>query len=312
MSYQSVYTGQEIDNGISINAIQNNKLTDLENMDMIQNNKLTDLENMDMIQNKKFEDLETKINKIVPFGLYKGTLIASNWTVEMSNLEDYSNMANKWKWEKFSSHKIDSNIRQTLLSAAPNTINYILDSNISSAINKGDNYTARCTIYIYCPNQIDYSCIIQTDDDGAVYINGTFITTTVSCKNTSITIPFQKGANCLEVFYTDGTGEDGWKFSPAMNSRIGNEFSAMYAVPAHEYCYQTITPIKIGGPDINSNFIFSPGTIKNDLSLINERDKINSGIIIPNDDKTITIKYNHTIPINSDITLYWFGVEDKS
>lgn len=305
MSYQSIYTGQDIDDGISINTDQNIRLTDLENLNTVQNKRL---ENLDT----KFEDLETKINKIVPFGLYKGTLIASNWTDEISNQDDYSNMVNKWKWEKFSKQTINSNIRQTLLSATPNTINYILDSNISSTINKGDNYTARCTIYIYCPNQIDYSCTIQTDDDGAVYINGTFITTTVSCKYTSITIPFQKGANCLEVFYTDGTGEDGWKFSPTMSSRIGNEFSAIYAVPPiHEHT-QTINLTKIGGPDINSNFIFSPGIIKDNLALIDERDKINSGIIIPNNDKTITVKYSNTFPfINSDITLYWFGVEDK-
>ena len=308
MSYQSVYTGQEIDNGISINAIQNNKLTDLENMDMIQNNKLTDLENMDMIQNKKLEDIETRINNIMSIGLYKGTLIASNWTYD---LEDYSNMANKWKWEKFSSHTINSDIRQTLLYATPSEIEYISDSSISVSMSKADNYTARCTIYIYCPSAVDYNCTVKTNDAGAVYINSTFITTLAVNKDTSITIPFQKGVNCLEVFYTEATQREGWQFSPAMNSRIGIEFSAMYAVPVHEY-YQTITPIKIGGPDINSNFIFSPGIIKNDLSLINERDKINSGIIIPHDDKTITIKYNHTITINSNITLYWFGVEDKS
>lgn len=303
MSYQSIYTGQAIDDGISINTTQNNKLTDLENLNTVQDERL---ENLDI----KLEDLETKINKIVPFGLYKGTLTASNWTDEISNQDNYSNMANKWKWEKFSSQTINSNIRQTLLSATPNTIDYILDSNISASINKGDNYTARCTIYIYCPNQIDYSCTVKIDDAGAVYINGTFIKTLVSCENTSITIPFQKGANCLEVFYTEGSGGDGWVFSPTMSSRIGNEFSAIYAVPAHEYT-QTINLTKIGGPDINSNFIFSPGIIKDNLALIGERDKINSGIIIPNNDKTITVKYSHTIPINSDITLYWFGVEDK-
>lgn len=82
----------------------------------------------------------------------------------------------------------------------------------------------------------------------------------------------------------------------------------MYAVPAHTY-YQTVTPQCLDGTNqITTNTIFSPGVLLNgDLIKAEMRDKINTGYIMGNNDGTIKIVYNHTIPITEDIELYWFG-----
>ncbi len=315
MAYISQYSGEEIDANIAINENQNTRLTIIENkLDTIDEgaNKLID----NCIQTSFLQDESVTVEKLAPevadslasIKMYQGTLLADNWIDDLSNSEDYASMENKWKWEKFSSYTCDSNIRNTLLTVIPTQTLYRADTDISSGADWADSYTARCTTYIYCDNNITYDCQVETDDAGAVYINGTFIKTLVSCEITDITIPFQKGINCLEVFYTEGSGGDGWEFYPDLSSRIGYEFKAMYAVPAHTY-YQTITPVCLdGNSSINSNFVFSSGMcLTSDLAVATDRDRINTGIVIGNVDGTITVKYNHMIPVTEDITMYWFG-----
>ena len=55
MAYQSIHTGQNIDDGISINDIQNNRLTDLENKDTQFNTTINNL-------NTEITDLKNKVN----------------------------------------------------------------------------------------------------------------------------------------------------------------------------------------------------------------------------------------------------------
>lgn len=45
MAYYSIHTGQAIDDGISINATQNSRLTNLENNDKILENEINTLKN---------------------------------------------------------------------------------------------------------------------------------------------------------------------------------------------------------------------------------------------------------------------------
>jgi hypothetical protein len=77
-------------------------------------------------------------------------------------------------------------------------------------MNITNNYTARCTTYIYCNSPVNFNCTATTDDEGAIYVNGKLVNTLVSCAATSVTLPFIKGVNCLEVFYTEASGGDGW------------------------------------------------------------------------------------------------------
>lgn len=322
MAYQSEHTGTVIDANVAavpgienkINTIQTNINNIQTKLDTIEEgaNKLVD----NCIKTSYLQNESVTAEKLAPevadslasIKMYQGTLLADNWNDELSDSEDYSSMKNKWKWEKFSSYTCDSNIRNTLLTKIPTQTLYRADTDISSGADWADSYTARCTTYIYCDNNITYDCQAETDDAGAVYINGIFIKTLASCEITDITIPFQKGINCLEVFYTEGSGGDGWEFYPDLSSRIGYEFKAMYAVPAHTYT-QTITPICLdGNSSINSNFVFSPGMcLTSDMVVAANRDRINTGIVIGNTDGTVTVKYNHMIPVTEDITMYWFG-----
>lgn len=284
---------------VTLNTIKNKLVTD----NCIQTSHLQD---GSVSKEKLSLDVKESLTSIK---LYKGTLLANNWIDELAEIEDYSSAKNKWKWEKFSSVTISSTIRDTLLNATPSQINYILDTSISYKGEMGNSYTARCTTYVYCPEKIDYTCTINTDDAGAVYINGEIIMTTPSVTTTSITIPFKKGVNCLEVFYTEGSGGDGWQFTPALSSRIGLEFSAIYAVPAHSY-HQTITPVCLdGNGQINSNTIFFPATVlNNNLKTISSKNKINNGYVIGNDDGNMEVTYSNETPIEDDITMYWLGI----
>lgn len=315
MAYISQHTGTEIDNSVSINSTQNNRLSTIETkLNTVETgaNKLVDnciktsyIQNKAVTTDKLADDVKDSLSSIKT---YYGTLRANAWIDDLSTSSDYGQYALKWKWERFASKTCDSNIRNTLLTAAPTAIAYYADTSISISMNIADSYTARCTTYIYCDTAVNFNCSVVTDDAGAVYINGNLVNTIVSCAETAMVIPFIKGVNCLEVFYTEGSGGDGWKFTPALNTRIGYEFKAMCAEPAHVY-HQTITPVCLeGDSQINQYTIFSPAVISNGTIELSElKDRINCGYIKANNDKSITIYYSHLIPVDKDITLYWFG-----
>ena len=317
MAYISQFTSEEIDNSLVVNNNQDIRLNSIET-------KLNTVE----INANHFELTNNCINtnhlinaaitaeKLAPevadslasIKTYKGTLLANNWMDKLSNNINYSSYVNQWKWERFSSHTCDASIRTTLYNETPIETLYRNDVDISYTAEWNDNYTARCTTYLYCPEAISYECKAATDDGGAVYINGDLVTILVSCQETNIIIPFKKGVNCLEMFYTEGSGGDGWEFWPDFSTRVGHEFSHMYAVPAHEF-YQTITPICLDGDSkINEFTIFSPGMLLNgNLTLASYRDILNMGYIQGNNDGSITINYTYPSIPSQDIELYWFG-----
>ena len=43
-------------------------------------------------------------------------------------------------------------------------------------------------------------------------MNGNLVATLISCELTNVVLPFKKGVNCLEVFYHEASGGDGWYF----------------------------------------------------------------------------------------------------
>lgn len=319
MSYQSIHTGITIDDNIStipniknnINTIQNKLNTIEEGANKLVNNciKTAYLQNESVTVEKLAPEVADSLASIK---LYYGTLFGSEWTDSLAASENLSSMQNKWKWELFgSSYTMDSSIRQVLSNIAPSLTRYYNDSSVTSTnIAYGDNYIARCTTYVYCNADIDYEAKIKTDDDSCTFLNGVFIINNPNTTETSAILPFKKGANCLEVFYHEKTGDDGWQITPKISSVIttSSVITSMYAVPAHTYT-QTITPICLdGNSKINSSFIFTPGMcLTSDLTTAADRDRINTGVVIGNEDGTITIKYNHMIPVTNDITMYWFG-----
>ena len=206
-------------------------------------------------------------------------------------------------------------MRATIQGMTPSSTRYVGDGVVNSSNynteNFGDNYTGRATCYVYCANDITYSTAFITDDAGALYVNGTHIVTTASCTSVNVSFNLKKGINCIEAFWTEATGGDGWAFTPNLNTRVGQEFLAIYAIPAHTWS-QTISVTCLNGnnkPTINT--LFSQGSLLNptDISLCETRNKINNGYIKGNSDGTITVYYNHFEPITQDIALFWYGYE---
>lgn len=72
----------------------------------------------------------------------------------------------------------------------------------------GDRYIGVRECWVYCSRNYTLSTNVFTDDAGRVYLNNSSLTTTESCKQKSVSIPFKKGLNHLEIFFTEGTGGD--------------------------------------------------------------------------------------------------------
>ena len=117
--------------------------------------KTSYIQNKAVTIDKLADDVKNSLSSIKT---YYGTLTANAWIDDLSSSEDYASYANQWKIENFNERTVDSNIRNTLISVAPNNGSYVPDANISISMNMANNYTARCTTYIYCDNAINFTC----------------------------------------------------------------------------------------------------------------------------------------------------------
>ena len=320
MPYQSIHTGQSIDEGISINANQNDRLTDLENKInnlLVKNSIKTEyIQDKAITENKLADSVKDSLSSIK---IYSGVLSVSDWQDIISNTSSYSSYNNMWQVDKFSSITVNANIRTTIQNMTPSLTRYIGDGDITSSnynsgiISQlfGDNYTGRATCYVYCANDLTYTSAFITDDEGALFVNGTHIVTTATCSSVNVSFALKKGINCIEAFWTEGTGGDGFAFTPNLSSRVGHEFLALYAIPAHTWS-QTISVTCLNGNNKpTQNTLFSQGMLLNpsSMSLCETRNKINDGYVKGNTDGTVTVYYNHFSPITENITLFWYGYE---
>lgn len=323
MAYYSKHTGTAIDDGIDINTSQNTRLTTLEtnynSLNTYAHNLLVDnsiktsyIQNQAVTEDKLADSVKDALSSIK---IYSGTLKANNWEEDLSSASTNSQYLNMWKVDKFSSRTCDGNIRSTLLTVAPSSSQWVGDGVVNSgnynSEHFGDSYTGRATIYAYCSQNITYQTTFMTDDAGALYLNGQLVKTVASCAPTAVTMQFLKGINCIECFWTEGAGGDGWAFSPNLNTHLGQYFVALSGIPAHVQ-YQIITPTCLNGNNKpTSKTLFSPGMILNPTqpSQAHMRDRINSGAVIGQDDGTVVVIHDHVLPIEEDITLYWYGFE---
>lgn len=316
MAYQSIHTGQSIDEGISINSNQNDRLTNLENRInnlLVKNSIKTEyIQDKAITENKLADSVKDSLSSIK---IYSEVLSASDWQDIISNTSSYSSYNNMWQVDKFSSITANANIRTTLQNTTPSSTRYIGDGVITSSNYNsehfGNNYTGRATCYVYCANDLTYTSTFMTDDDGVLFINGKHIVTTESCRSTNVSFPLKKGINCIEAFWTEGSGGDGWAFDPVLSSRVGHEFLALYAIPAHTWSQTIPVTCLNGNSKPTQNTLFSQGMLLNpsSISLCETRNKINNGYVKGNADGTITVYYNHFSPITENITLFWYGYE---
>lgn len=104
---------------------------------------------------------------------------------------------------------------------------YYTDSSTSISMNMADSYSGKATTWLYFDKDITLSISYTTDDAGTVTINDTHIGNLASCAATTLSSPFKKGWNKLEICYTEGSGGDGWVTSPKLSTHV--DVRKMYA-----------------------------------------------------------------------------------
>lgn len=220
MAYVSKYSGEELDANLDLNITQNNQINIIQNkLDTIDigANKFILTDNC--ITTNHIQDASITANKLTPevsealasIKTYKAILKASDWVDNLAEVEQYSLLQNKWKWERFpyQSSTLTSSIRSTLINTNPSEIKYINDTEITAGFDFGENYIARCTTYIYSKKAIDLTFTFSTDDDSCLYLNGVFVRSNPNTTPQTAVLQFKKGVNIVEVFYREITGGDG-------------------------------------------------------------------------------------------------------
>lgn len=71
-----------------------------------------------------------------------------------------------------------------------------------------DSYVGVRECYVYCSQDYTLSTTVYTDDAGSAYLNGTQLKTMGSCANTTVSFPFKKGLNHVELCFNEGSGAD--------------------------------------------------------------------------------------------------------
>ena len=135
---------------------------------------------------------------------YKG-----NWIYEKGETP-LSGYDNSWYFEKYSKAASTYPVPTDFEGLTPVSTNTYNDNNISASMGIGDNYSAKCTTYVWASEPFSTTIIFYTDDNGSVTLNDQTLSTLTSCTATAVDMTFVKGANKLEVCYTEGTSSDGW------------------------------------------------------------------------------------------------------
>ena len=163
----------------------------------------------------KLVDAQTKKYRVTCSQMqsfYKG-----QWIYEKGETPPTS-FDNSWKWEKFTklegTYPIITDFDGLTASDTQTFVNTYSNSKWSTwNINQGDNYSARCTTYVWCDRPIILNITFATDNNGSVALNDVTLTEIDSGSANAKTVEcsFVKGMNKLQVCYTEDTGGDGWK-----------------------------------------------------------------------------------------------------
>ena len=126
----------------------------------------------------------------------------------VENYEDY------WKLEMSATC---SNTLEAFKASKPHRTVWIHDSITSVSMNMTDSYTAKCTTNVYVDSDKNLTFTVTTDDASSIFVNKTLIASLATCTATSVTLPLKQGWNEIIVIYTEGSGADGWLFSPKLS-----------------------------------------------------------------------------------------------
>lgn len=253
------------------------------------------------------KELEKLLNAPLPILTYRVKLPVASWTYtgEGDNATTYDN---KWRWDKYASVG-STTTSPTLENFAGKTIvttNYYLDSATSIVMNVGDSYSAIATCYVYFEKATTVSLVQNSDDAGSLYIDNKLVATNASCTTKTTSYTFTKGEHKVQMCYTEGSGGDGWKVTPALYTIDGCKKMSAERIG---YYSQTVTPTEGDLTKLTANSIvldampiFSTSKTINAQGDIKET--LNNLIIVPGD-KKITFYQNYGC-LGQEIEAYVF------
>lgn len=105
---------------------------------------------------------------------------------------------------------------RTLLS---NGIQYRGNDSTTTNWNWADHYYGIRECYVYCTQAYTLSTSFWTDDPGRIYLNGSSRATCGSCVTTSVSLPFKKGLNHVEILFYEWEGGDGGNLATSLYSQ---------------------------------------------------------------------------------------------
>lgn len=148
--------------------------------------------------------IEKKITCSQMQSFYKG-----QWVYEKGEAPP-STFDNGWYFEKYAKLETTYPYNNDVDALTPASTSTYNDNAIGISMNIGDNYTARCTTYVWCSKPTIINATVITRDNGSVYINDTLLGEVDADTETMVEFPCVKGMNKLVVLYTEATGTDGW------------------------------------------------------------------------------------------------------
>lgn len=131
----------------------------------------------------------------------------SELNVSSSDLESKFMNKNQWRCLKYNLSYSSTPSYSTIQNYAASAVHY-RNHDTSQNWNWGDSYIGVRECYVYCNKDYTLNTSFFTDDAGRIYLNGSSITTSTSCQTKSVSLPFKKGLNHVEIMFQEGSGGD--------------------------------------------------------------------------------------------------------
>ena len=151
-------------------------------------------------------------------GYYTSIIKASDWISEDFNNES---LRNQWKMSKYSAITGSASVAPTLdqcISRAPTSEFYQADSTLSTGWDLGENYSMKCSTWVYFSEDYSTTITVTSDDAHNSYLNGVKVGGSTSTASTSTIFNFKKGWNNVIICYEEKTGGDGFTTSPKLSA----------------------------------------------------------------------------------------------
>ena len=128
-------------------------------------------------------------------------------TSDEAHLKTLFQNPNQWKCTKYPRPHGNSPSRSDMTNYFANGLQY-RNHDTSQNWNWADNYIGVRECYVYCSQNYTLSTTLFTDDAGTIFLNGSQIATSASCTNKTVSLPFKKGLNHVEITFNEGSGGD--------------------------------------------------------------------------------------------------------